>query len=154
MIVCVCVSRNFTAKTGAHARWPLVPLQAHRRDHNIASVVPRTPARQHLTTATMCLERSMPDMATTAGKRNNSSSSIVALAERRLSRNKICKPKLPRKISPSCIINLNKFWSELEEVYVSRTSNKVLAMDSEEEMENSINENLERSLQLPSATTS
>ena len=100
----------------------------------------------------MCLERSMQDIATTAGKRN-SSSSIAALAERRLSRNKICKPKLGRKISPSCIINLNKFWSELEEVYVFRTSSKVLALDSEEEMENSINENLERCLQLPSATT-
>ena len=60
----------------------------------------------------------------------------------------------PRKRSPAriqrkikAVINLNKFWSELEETYRSRTSSRVLVWKVEtdtEELENNINENIER----------
>ena len=53
--------------------------------------------------------------------------------------------RLQRKIK--AVINLNKFWSELEENYRSRTSSRVLVWKVEtdtEELENDINENIER----------
>lgn len=65
-------------------------------------------------------------------------------------RQKVVKPRLPRKITSSCIININKFWTELEDFYVGKTSNKVISFAKEatvEEMENSINENIERERQ-------
>ena len=53
--------------------------------------------------------------------------------------------RIQRKIK--AVINLNKFWSELEETYRSRTSSRVLVWKVEtdtEELENNINENIER----------
>ena len=60
----------------------------------------------------------------------------------------------PRRYGPArvqrrikAVINLNKFWSELEENYRSRTSSRVLVWKVEtdtEELENDINENIER----------
>merc|ERR1711971_175493 len=71
---------------------------------------------------------------------------------------KLLRPRLPRKITTTCKINLNKFWEELEEVYRDTTTAKVLPMwpeaDSsmvEEEQQN--NENTEKEkmeLKLPS----
>ena len=62
------------------------------------------------------------------------------------------RPRLPRKITTTCKINLNKFWEELEEVYRDTTTAKVLPMwpaDSMVEEEQQNNENVERE-KLPS----
>lgn len=84
----------------------------------------------------MCLQKDLPDI-NMSQKRNNAI---------RIQRT-ISKPKLPRKIASSCRINLNKFWGELEDFYIHKTSSKVITnlYDNVEEMENSINENIERS---------
>ena len=84
----------------------------------------------------MCLQKGLPDI-NMSQKRNNAI---------RIQRT-ISKPKLPRKIASSCRINLNKFWGELEDFYIHKTSSKVITNlhDTVEEMENSINENVERS---------
>ena len=53
--------------------------------------------------------------------------------------------RVQRKIK--AVINLNKFWAELEENYRSRTSSRVLVwkVDTDtEQLENDINENIER----------
>ena len=57
------------------------------------------------------------------------------------------RPRLPRKITATCKINLNKFWEELEEVYRDTTTAKLLPIwpasnTVEEEQQN--NENAER----------
>ena len=61
---------------------------------------------------------------------------------------KLLRPRLPRKITTTCKINLNKFWEELEEVYRDTTTAKVLPMwpaaDSMVEEEQQNNENAER----------
>merc|ERR1712128_79983 len=60
---------------------------------------------------------------------------------------KISKPRLPRRITTTCKINLNKFWNELEDFYTGTTSSTILPAWSEtgkEELENSNNENIER----------
>ena len=61
---------------------------------------------------------------------------------------KLLRPRLPRKITATCKINLNKFWEELEEVYSDTTTAKVLPMwpaaDSMVEEEQQNNENAER----------
>ena len=65
---------------------------------------------------------------------------------------KLLRPRLPRKITATCKINLNKFWEELEEVYRDTTTAKVLPMwpaDSMVEEEQQNNENVERE-KLPS----
>ena len=94
----------------------------------------------------MCLERSIADI-TIKDKKN-----VIPPVDRR--QRKIVKPKFPRKITSSCIINLNKFWNELEDFYINRTSSKVITFSNEdstnEEMENSINENIEKSQRLSS----
>ena len=84
----------------------------------------------------MCLQKGLPDI-NMSQKRNN-----VIRIQRTIS-----KPKLPRKIASSCRINLNKFWGELEDFYINKTSSNVIKdlHDNVEEMENSINENIERS---------
>merc|ERR1712010_29655 len=38
---------------------------------------------------------------------------------------KLLRPRLPRKITATCKINLNKFWEELEEVYRDTSTAKV-----------------------------
>ena len=67
---------------------------------------------------------------------------------------KLLRPRLPRKITTTCKINLNKFWEELEEVYRDTTTAKVLPMwpaDSMMEEEQQNNENAEREkMKLPS----
>ena len=69
---------------------------------------------------------------------------------------KLLRPRLPRKITATCKINLNKFWEELEEVYRDTTTAKVLPMwpaDSmvEEEQQNNENEEREKmEVKLPS----
>ena len=85
----------------------------------------------------MCLQKGLPDINVSQTRRNN-----VIRVQRT-----ILKPKLPRKIASSCCINLNKFWGELEDFYINKTSSKVIKTlhDNVEEMENSINENIERS---------
>ena len=58
---------------------------------------------------------------------------------------KYCPARIQRRIK--AVINLNKFWSELEENYRSRASSRVLVWKVEtdtEELENDINENIER----------
>ena len=53
--------------------------------------------------------------------------------------------RIHRKIKS--VINLNKFWEELEEMYRDRTSSEVLPVKVEtsaEQLENDINENIER----------
>merc|ERR1712223_2283449 len=60
---------------------------------------------------------------------------------------KLLRPRLPRKITTTCKINLNKFWEELEEVYRDTTTTKVLPMWPAESMvdeEQQNNENSER----------
>merc|ERR1711963_1103406 len=60
---------------------------------------------------------------------------------------KLLRPRLPRKITTMCKINLNKFWGELEEVYRDTTTTKVLPMWPAESMvdeEQQNNENSER----------
>merc|ERR1712110_508739 len=60
---------------------------------------------------------------------------------------KLLRPRLPRKITATCKINLNKFWEELEEVYRDTTTTKVLPMwpaDSMVDEEQQNNENSER----------
>merc|ERR1712110_1136663 len=90
--------------------------------------------QQH--SCTMCLQKGLPDI-NMSKKRNN-----AIRIQRRIS-----KPKLPRKIASSCRINLNKFWGELEGFYIHKTSSKIIKNlhYNVEEMENSINENIERS---------
>ena len=57
---------------------------------------------------------------------------------------------IQRKIKS--VINLNKFWTELEERYRDRTSCTVLRVDtSTEKLQNDINENIERLKRLRSA---
>merc|ERR1712227_71798 len=94
----------------------------------------------------MCLERSIADITIRDMK------NVIPPVDRR--QRKIVKPKFPRKITSSCIINLNKFWNELEDFYINRTSSKVITFSNEdstnEEMENSINENIEKSQHLSS----
>ena len=71
---------------------------------------------------------------------------------------KLLRPRLPRKITTTCKINLNKFWEELEEVYRDTTTAKVLPMwpaaeSSMVEEEQQNNENTEKEkmeLKLPS----
>merc|ERR1712037_610441 len=69
---------------------------------------------------------------------------------------KLLRPRLPRKITTTCKINLNKFWEELEEVYRDTTTANVLPMwpaDSmvEEEQQNNENEEREKmEVKLPS----
>ena len=86
----------------------------------------------------MCLQKGLPDI-NMSQKRNNAN--IIRIQRT------ISKPKLPRKIASSCRINLNKFWGELEDFYINKTSSNVIKdlHDNVEEMENSINENIERS---------
>ena len=53
--------------------------------------------------------------------------------------------RIQRKIK--AVINLNKFWTDLEENYRSRTSSRTLVWKVEtdtEELENKINETIER----------
>ncbi len=56
------------------------------------------------------------------------------------------RPRLPRHIAPGARINLNRFWADLEEFYVTRTSSSLLLLPpaTREEDDNSHNENLER----------
>merc|ERR1712130_23528 len=68
---------------------------------------------------------------------------------------KLLRPRLPRKITTTCKINLNKFWEELEEVYRDTTTSKVLPMwpaaeSSMVEEEQQNNENTEKEKKLPS----
>ena len=86
----------------------------------------------------MCLQKGLPDI-NMSQKRNNAN--IIRIQRT------ISKPKLPRKIASSCRINLNKFWGELEDFYINKTSSNVIKdlHDNVEEMENNINENIERS---------
>ena len=63
--------------------------------------------------------------------------------------------RIQRKIK--AVINLNKFWTELEENYRSRTSSRVLVWKVEtdtEELENKINENIERLQRISSSEES
>jgi hypothetical protein len=61
-------------------------------------------------------------------------------------RSGLLRPRLPRHIAPGARINLNRFWADLEEFYVTRTSSSLLLLPHtmEEEEENCHNENLER----------
>merc|ERR1712228_993889 len=57
---------------------------------------------------------------------------------------KLLRPRLPRKITTTCKINLNKFWEELEEVYRDTTTAKLLPIwpasnTVEEEQQNNEN---------------
>ena len=91
----------------------------------------------------MCLERRIAEITIT-NKRN------ASLSLDRGQRT-IFKPRLPRKITSSCKINLNKFWGDLEQFYVKRTSSQVISFNSslsDEEVDNSINENNEKSIAL------
>merc|ERR1712066_785002 len=71
---------------------------------------------------------------------------------------KLLRPRLPRKITATCKINLNKFWEELEEVYRDTTTAKLLPIwpasnTVEEEQQNNENaerEKLKMELKLPS----
>ena len=78
---------------------------------------------------------------------------FVSHMERRSYRT-VMKPRLPRKVTASARINLNRFWNELEEFYDRRTknNNNGLAMPdyttdthdhAREEAENRANERLE-----------
>ncbi len=62
------------------------------------------------------------------------------------------KPRLPRKITSSARINLNRFWNELEDFYTRREERRQQLADSvdkenldtaREEEENALNERLE-----------
>ena len=82
----------------------------------------------------MCLERKLEEAT-------NKSMSVMRRPR------KICKPRLPRRITSSCKINLNKFWNELEDFYSGTTSTSILPAWNEtakEELENTNNENIER----------
>ena len=60
---------------------------------------------------------------------------------------KLIKPRLPRKITNTCKINLNKFWDELEDFYLGEEKLRTLPMWpdlAEEEQQNCNNENVER----------
>ena len=84
----------------------------------------------------MCLDRKLEEVS---NKRQ------IAAGVRRP--RKICKPRLPRQITNTCKINLNKFWSELEDLYSGTTSTTVIPALSEtakEELENTNNENIEK----------
>eukprot|EP00092_Neocalanus_flemingeri_P011900 GFUD01012832.1.p1 GENE.GFUD01012832.1~~GFUD01012832.1.p1 ORF type:complete len:152 (-),score=37.32 GFUD01012832.1:163-618(-) len=84
----------------------------------------------------MCLDRKLEEVT---NKR------AAASVERRP--RKISKPRLPRRITNTCKINLNKFWNELEDFYSGTTSTSVLPAWNEtgkEELENSNNENIEK----------
>ena len=58
----------------------------------------------------------------------------------------LSRPRLPRHIVPAgARININRFWADLEEFYLTRTSSTLLLLtDTREEQENSLNENLEK----------
>ena len=63
--------------------------------------------------------------------------------------------RIQRKIK--AVINLNKFWTDLEENYRSRTSSRALVWKVEtdtEELENKINENMERLQRISSSEES
>ena len=84
----------------------------------------------------MCLDRKLEEVT---NKR------AAASVERRP--RKISKPRLPRRITNTCKINLNKFWNELEDFYSGTTSTGILPAWNEtgkEELENSNNENIEK----------
>ena len=56
-------------------------------------------------------------------------------------------PRLPRHIVPAgARININRFWADLEQFYISRTSSTLLRLpvDTREEEDNCLNENLEK----------
>ena len=55
---------------------------------------------------------------------------------------------IPRRLLLSAKMNLNKFWTELEELYLGRTSSKLLLLpelqDAEVEEQNRLNEEKEQ----------
>jgi hypothetical protein len=57
---------------------------------------------------------------------------------------KLLRPRLPRRITATCRINLNRFWDELEEVYRHKEPVLVWPDLGEEEQQNCNNENTER----------
>merc|ERR1712098_859670 len=68
----------------------------------------------------MCLERDLQDL------NKQKKPAVNAHIDRRL-RN-ISKPRLPRKVTNTCI-NLNKFWSELEEIYSAQPPPPLLRLE-------------------------
>ena len=60
------------------------------------------------------------------------------------------KRRLPGRFATNARINLNKFWSELEDIYVGKTSSKLLVLpelqdELDAEEQNRINEQKEMS---------
>ena len=133
---------GFPAKTTAHA-WPCLPgvlwpgraawcpQCAHSCPGEGILVVPTKPYHT-ISSSTMCHERKL--MAN------------VSAARFPFRRVALTRPRLPRHIAPAgARINLNRFWKDLEEFYVTRTSSSLLRLsDTREEEENCVNENLER----------
>ena len=72
----------------------------------------------------MCLERGLANISISVKK--------IPMVERRL---KIVKPRLPRKVAPSCKINLNKYWTDLEDHYQGKTSSTVLTFKTKNKQE-------------------
>ena len=58
------------------------------------------------------------------------------------------KRRLPSRFAISARVNLNKFWTELEEIYLGRTSSSLLVLpeleDENAEEQNRFNEEKER----------
>ena len=108
---------------------------------SLSSSLDTEAARRGGDNSTMCLQKTLPNISSSQKSISRAQKSILRV-ERTITR-----PRLPRSIASSCRINLNKFWGELEDFYINKTSSKVIKdlHDNVEEMENSINENIERS---------
>ena len=133
---------------------------------SLSSSLDTEAARRGGDNSTMCLQKTLPDIS--------SSQKSISRAQKNILRveRTITRPRLPRSIASSCRINLNKFWGELEELYINTTSSMVIKPgdtvetrpirsqypghdqseeSSVEEMENSINENIEMMMMTPSS---
>ena len=83
----------------------------------------------------MCIAQTNKRHLTIVSKKSSISSLSLTTTTKR--------PRLPGRFAASARLNLNRLWSELEEMYVSRTSSSVLVLPATTTTTSSFNHQLQ-----------